>query len=111
MRWTAVAVLVSALWLIGVFGHVLWDRAEKNTVYAATVYGSCMVLEDRRIREQSPPTSNYRQCEEDRAEALAEANKGPIDWRPLAMFGLPPLPFLWLGIFLFGWIRGRVVPR
>jgi hypothetical protein len=110
MNWKVTAVVLSALWLIAVLGYELWERAEKNELYARAIYGFCVVSEDRRVKEEKPETANYAQCSKDREQALSEANKAPIDWRPLALYGLVPLPFLWLGTFLLQASRPQSAP-
>jgi hypothetical protein len=100
MKFTGISVLVSALWLIGAFGYELVQRAQRNEFFAETLYGACMMIEDRRVREEHPPTTNYGQCRQEREEALAKANSEPVDWRSVATIGFIPLPFLWLGVFL-----------
>jgi hypothetical protein len=87
-------VIVSCLWLVGAIGYPLWEKAEHDALIGDALYGACIVLQDRQAKEEPTRPTNYRQCEEDRAEALRKAE--PLDMVPVLAWAFIPVVALWL---------------
>jgi len=103
--WQRLGIVLSVLWLAGVFGYAFWHHKNEQQTYPRNVLAVCF--------EYIAPKGG--DCQDLYEKTRREWQLIPFDWRNPTILGVGPLPFIWLGgwlmLIVIRWVRRGYSPQ
>jgi hypothetical protein len=88
--WQRLGIVLSVVWIIGSFAYCLHRDMSHRSGAAEAVFGLCM----------TGPSPRLNECQSRYEKTKADYARIPFYWPNPLILGFGPLPFFWLG----GWI-------